>query len=53
MIHPWCKNKKAFNGKVKNGIAPKILTGDKVLEQLETLGNITFGKGSKKGTWRC
>ena len=46
--HPWRRNRRAFDGEIENRPAPKELTGDEALQQLEGVGNITLGKGQKR-----
>nr|XP_033513495.1 uncharacterized protein LOC117278166 [Nicotiana tomentosiformis] len=46
--HPWRRNRRKFDGKVENGVAPNPLTGDEALIQLQGLENISYGKGKKQ-----
>ncbi|XP_019244414.1 PREDICTED: uncharacterized protein LOC109224282 [Nicotiana attenuata] len=46
--HPWRRNRRKFDRKVENGVAPNPLTGDEALIQLQGLGNISYGKGKKQ-----
>ncbi|XP_073108719.1 uncharacterized protein [Elaeis guineensis] len=46
--HSWRRNKRSFDGKCEYRDAPKVLTGDDVLDQLRKLKKITFGKGQKR-----
>ncbi|XP_070004473.1 uncharacterized protein [Nicotiana sylvestris] len=48
MDHPWRKNRRLFDGKIEMGVAPNPLTGDEALEQLQSLRNVTYGKGQKR-----
>lgn len=48
MNHPWRKNRVLFDGKVEMGVAPRSLTSDETLMQLEELSNVSFGKGQKR-----
>ncbi|XP_073101409.1 LOW QUALITY PROTEIN: uncharacterized protein [Elaeis guineensis] len=45
--HSWRRNK-IFYGKCEYRDAPKVLTGDDVLDQLRKLKKVTFGKGQKR-----
>ncbi|XP_075108569.1 uncharacterized protein LOC107821067 isoform X1 [Nicotiana tabacum] len=45
--HPWRRNRRKFDGKVEKRVAPIPLTGDEALIQLQSLGNVSFGKGKK------
>ncbi|XP_075099537.1 uncharacterized protein LOC142176307 [Nicotiana tabacum] len=46
--HKWRSNKRDFNGEVKRRHAPKILSGDDILNQLASLDGFKFGKTQKK-----
>ncbi|XP_073109657.1 uncharacterized protein [Elaeis guineensis] len=46
--HSWRCNKRSFDGKCEYRDAPKVLTGDDVLDQLRKLKKVTFGKGQKR-----
>ncbi|XP_073103331.1 uncharacterized protein [Elaeis guineensis] len=46
--HSWRRNKRSFDGKYEYRDAPKVLTGDDVLDQLCKLKKVTFGKGQKR-----
>ncbi|XP_019257788.1 PREDICTED: uncharacterized protein LOC109236007 [Nicotiana attenuata] len=46
--HPWRRNRRKFDGKVENGVAPNPLIGDEALIQFQGLGNISYGKGKKR-----
>ena len=46
--HSWRRNRRAFDGKVENTFAPTPLTGEETLKQLQSLANVTFGKGEKR-----
>ncbi|KAM3267325.1 hypothetical protein P3S67_032497 [Capsicum chacoense] len=48
MNHPWCRNRVLFDGKVEMRATRIPLIGVETLEQLEALGNVTFGKGQKR-----
>nr|XP_016479230.1 PREDICTED: uncharacterized protein LOC107800549 isoform X1 [Nicotiana tabacum]XP_016479237.1 PREDICTED: uncharacterized protein LOC107800549 isoform X1 [Nicotiana tabacum]XP_016479240.1 PREDICTED: uncharacterized protein LOC107800549 isoform X1 [Nicotiana tabacum]XP_016479244.1 PREDICTED: uncharacterized protein LOC107800549 isoform X1 [Nicotiana tabacum]XP_016479251.1 PREDICTED: uncharacterized protein LOC107800549 isoform X1 [Nicotiana tabacum] len=48
MDHPWRKNRRLVDGKIEMGVAPNPLTGDEALEQLQSLRNVTYGKGQKR-----
>lgn len=46
--HRWHKDKKSFDGIIKTRSAPKVLSGDEILEQLKVCDNVVFGKHKKK-----
>ncbi|XP_070011494.1 uncharacterized protein [Nicotiana sylvestris] len=46
--HKWWSNKRDFNGEVERRHAPKILSGDDILNQLASLDGFKFGKTQKK-----
>ncbi|XP_020085892.1 uncharacterized protein LOC109708518 [Ananas comosus] len=46
--HKWREDKKLFNGEKETQLAPKVLSGNEVLEQLNQFKQVTFGKGNKK-----
>ncbi|XP_073117096.1 uncharacterized protein [Elaeis guineensis] len=46
--HSWRRNKRSFDGKCEYRDAPKVLTGDDMLDQLRKLKKVTFGKGQKR-----
>ncbi|XP_075089615.1 uncharacterized protein LOC107786374 isoform X4 [Nicotiana tabacum] len=46
--HKWRSNKRDFNGEVERRHAPKILSGDDILNQLASLDGFKFGKTQKK-----
>ncbi|XP_019231381.1 PREDICTED: uncharacterized protein LOC109212211 [Nicotiana attenuata] len=46
--HRWRGNKRDFNGEVERRPAPKILSGDDILNQLDSLEDIKFGKTQKR-----
>lgn len=48
MNHPWRKNRLLFDGKVEMRVAPSPLTSKEALEQLQYLGNVSFGKGQMR-----
>ncbi|KAL3626909.1 hypothetical protein CASFOL_029220 [Castilleja foliolosa] len=50
--HPWRKDRKHFNGKREDAEAPKSLTGEDVLSQLEKLPTRIPGKHSNKNRKR-
>ncbi|KAL3654822.1 hypothetical protein CASFOL_000608 [Castilleja foliolosa] len=50
--HPWRKDRKHFNGKREDAEAPKSLTGEDVLSQLEKLPKRIPGKHSTKNIKR-
>nr|XP_009623896.1 uncharacterized protein LOC104115034 isoform X1 [Nicotiana tomentosiformis]XP_018632796.1 uncharacterized protein LOC104115034 isoform X1 [Nicotiana tomentosiformis]XP_018632797.1 uncharacterized protein LOC104115034 isoform X1 [Nicotiana tomentosiformis] len=46
--HKWRGNKRDFNGEVERRPTPKILSGDDILNQLDSLEDIKFGKTQKR-----
>ncbi|XP_031265479.1 uncharacterized protein LOC116123878 [Pistacia vera] len=48
MNHKWRENKSSFDGKLEKRSAPKKMSGDDMLNQLQMLQPITFGKAKKK-----
>ena len=46
--HLWLRNSVLFDWKVESGVAPRPLTGDEALIQLQNLANVSFGKGQKR-----
>ncbi|XP_070056200.1 uncharacterized protein [Nicotiana tomentosiformis] len=46
--HKWRGNKRNFNGEVERRPTPKILSGDEILNQLDSLEDIKFGKTQKR-----
>lgn len=46
--HCWQRKYKEFDGKREQRLAPKWLSGDNILMQLESVKNAEFGKGSNK-----
>ncbi|KAK1550829.1 hypothetical protein Q3G72_025514 [Acer saccharum] len=46
--HKWRKQRRQFDGKKENKVAPKRPSGDDVFNELESLTPITFGKSAKR-----
>lgn len=46
--HCWRRKYKEFDGKREKRLAPKWLSGDNILMQLESVKNAEFGKGPNK-----
>ncbi|KAK8949046.1 hypothetical protein KSP39_PZI005941 [Platanthera zijinensis] len=46
--HRWRKDKKSFDGTIEIRPAPKVLSGDEILEQLKECDDVIFGKLQKK-----
>ncbi|XP_020092842.1 uncharacterized protein LOC109713253 [Ananas comosus] len=46
--HKWRNEKKTFDGTKENRLAPKTLSGDEVLQQLNQMKQVIFGKVNKK-----
>ncbi|XP_038713903.1 uncharacterized protein LOC120007624 isoform X1 [Tripterygium wilfordii] len=51
--HPWRRNMASFNGEIEDRIAPQMLTGDGVLDQLRFFKGVIFGKGQKRKRTVC
>ncbi|XP_042974567.1 uncharacterized protein LOC122306194 [Carya illinoinensis] len=46
--HSWRQKKNAFNGKEENRLQPKLITGHALLEQLNEVSDVQFGKSTSK-----
>ncbi|XP_059650232.1 uncharacterized protein LOC132295992 [Cornus florida] len=51
--HSWRKNKQAFDGNQDHRQKPKELSGDDLLEQLNKVNVVTFGKGPNSLKRKC
>lgn len=51
VIHLW-RNSLEFDRKPKKDTAPKVLSGDEILKQLECVEHVQFGKSPKCSSWK-